>query len=352
MFAPRKCFNTETYLAAQTEEILSRMVGTPRNGLTYIEFGGKAYDDQHATRVLPGYDPNTKLRLLRNLSSSFEILLVVSARDLLKPRIRGDSQLFYDMETIRVASELGAAGLNVTHGVITMCQKKNEPWAAEKLALFETLAKRELGMVFHRHGYISDYPNPSVLDKKSPFATCPKLTVGDRNILVLSPGGGSGKFSVCLSQLFHDFTAGRNSAYLKFETFPVFRLSPYHEVNLAFLAATADLGNVLLSESKGGLTTYDKDMQNFRLLRLLIKKLCPNQTTNPMSHYRYPSDMGVNRLLNGFVYEPGIREAASREITRRISRYRDEIARGIEYPATLTHLQSILPEFRQAMAFS
>lgn len=338
------CFNNKRYLRVQIEEIVSRMSQAPSGGNVYVEFGGKAYDDQHAARVLPGYDPHNKLYLLQELSEAFEIVVAVSARDILKPRIRGDSQLFYDMETIRIVKLLQEMGnLPIRHGVITMCQHNYEASQANRIASFVKDAKNYLGLQFEQHSFIPGYPHPTILESSALQAGCPKLDFQHNNILVFSPGGGSGKFCVCLAQLLHDFLQGKNSLYLKFETFPVFTLPPDHPVNLAFLAATADLGNQLLSEGSSGLTTYDKDAENFRLLKSTLHTYCPDLSQNPMKQFRYPSDMGVNKLTAGFIDLEGICQASIAEIGRRILRYQQEIARKIEFPATLSHLFSILP---------
>ncbi len=342
-------FDNERYLEAQVEEILRRMRLAPKGGRTYIEFGGKPYDDQHAARVLPGYDPHVKLRLLRELTEHFEIVVVVSARDILRPRIRGDSQLFYDRETIRIIRELADAGVVVHHGVLSMVREETNRVDRAHLDRFLASAKSELGVEFVEHGFIAGYPDVEILSRPHPFANSPRIETDSRNILVFSPGGGSGKFGVILSQLWHDFVAGVNSIYLKFETFPVFALPPDHPVNLAFVAATADLGNRVMCEREGGFTTYDKDVENFALLMALLDGSCPDPDANPISDYRHPSDMGVNRLQVGMLNDGGIREAAKNEIARRVARYREEIGRRIERPATLRHLAEILPLSLQSL---
>jgi uncharacterized protein (UPF0371 family) len=335
-------FDNEKYLEAQTREIMSR-VRCAGDATVYIEFGGKAYDDQHAARVLPGYDPNNKVYLLKELSNSFEIVIAVSARDILKPRIRGDSQLFYDSETLRIVNLLrDAANIHIRYGVVTMWPHEPDPWEEERLEAFLARAYEMLNVRFLRHGLIRNYPSTSVLLNHQNFATCPKMHIPSKHVLVFSPGGGSGKFSFCLSQLISDFLNQKNSVYLKFETFPVFKLPPIHPLNLAFVAATADLGNKLINEGKTGLTTYDKDLENFQLLKGALRLYSPNPHINPMIQYQYPSDMGVNRIVDGFIDEQIIVEASREEIHRRAKRYEEEISRGIEYPSTMRHFNSNL----------
>ncbi|MBI4435556.1 DUF1846 family protein [Candidatus Uhrbacteria bacterium] len=343
-------FDNERYVRAQVEEILRRLALSPVGGTTYIEFGGKPMDDHHAARVLPGYDPDVKLRLLRELQEHFQIVVVVSARDLLRPRLRGDTQLFYDRETIRLITHLRDVGVRVDHGVISMVRADTSPPDRRRLRMFIRRASRELGLSFVEHPYLHGYPRVEVLSHEGLFAATPRLQTQDRHVLVFSPGGGSGKFGFILSQLWHDFVLGRNSAYLKFETFPVFNLAPDHPVNTAFMAATADLGNEVRVEGSG-YTTYDKDEQNFLLLARLVAQFCPDPAGNPLSAYRFPSDMGVNRLRTGMLDDAGIRHAAEIEIARRIARYRDEIHRRIEVPETLDHLgQALTAELQRLIS--
>ena len=338
-------FDCEKYLSVQLAEILRRMEQTPQGGITYVEFGGKAYDDQHAARVLPGYDPHLKLRLLGELKQHFEIVVVVSARDILRPRLRGDTSLWYDDETVRLITCLSQVGIHVHHGVLTMVRKNTSVQDRKRLDRFLAKSLSELEIQFVEHGFIQGYPSIELLDQANPFADSPRLPTSGRPMLMVSPGGGSGKFSVILTQLWYDFAMGLNSAFVKFETFPAFALPPEHPVNLAFVAATADLGNTVMPAYEDGPTTYDKDVENFRLLRTLMMRSCPNLFTNPMSGFRYPPEMGVNRLHVGIVNDAIIRRAAIEEIHRRAQRYRREIANGIEIEKTLEHLTQALPDY-------
>jgi uncharacterized protein (UPF0371 family) len=291
-----RAFDQHRYLQHQLEAFTAKIAQAPTGEITYIEFGGKVYDDQHAARVLPGFHPDAKLTLIAHLSITFEIVMVVSARDLLKPRIRGDSQLFYDQETVRVVQEIRGRGVNIQHGVLSMFRSDFADEEQERLGRSLEYFKQELGITFLIHYAIPAYPSPIVLREPRNFLANQKLNNNRTNILVFSPGGGSAKFGVCLSELVTDFLQGRNSFFVKFETFPVFDLPPYHPVNKAFIAATADLGNITLPERSGGLTTYDKDAENFILLSEAVAQYCPNQETNPLARYTVPSDMGVNAL--------------------------------------------------------
>lgn len=336
-------FDSELYLRVQTSAILKRIEQTPEGGSVYVEFGGKSYDDRHASRVLPGYDKDAKVRLLRDLNQKLDIVVAVSARDLLKPRIRGDSQLFYNRETLRMVRALAEAGIKLDHGVVTMVRSDYDERDQTAIENFVVSARSELGVEFDLHGFIEGYPDAiKVLSSDSPFGECRKLETNNSNILVLSPGGGSGKFGVCASQLYHDFVSGINSFFIKFETFPVFNLSAAHPLNIAFSIATADLGNVIVEEEGGDKASYDKDVENFRLLIELTRRFCPDFVNNPISTFRGPSCMGVNKLTSGFIDEDAIKEAAKAEIKRRLLRYEEEIRKGIETGETLEHAKKIL----------
>lgn len=336
-------FSCDRYLEAQMRAFRERLLQAPEGGRTYIEFGGKAVDDQHATRVLPGYHPDLKLELLKELQGTVSIAIAVTARDILKPRIRGDSQLFYNLETIELIKRLATRGLRVDAGVVTLVEEHYDDEDRGRLDDFFTRAERETGVRFVSHGATANYPH---LERPSDWAVWKseeRLNTNGHNVLVLSPGGGSGKFGVCVSELYRDYLQLVNSFYIKFETFPVFDLPPEHPVNRAFVAATADLGNVVLHESGDELTTYDKDYDNFELLMRIHRAHCPDLEKNPISLYEHPSDMGINRLTSGFVNETAISRAARREIIRRKERYKREIALGIETPRTLEHFMRNLP---------
>lgn len=341
-----KPFDTEAYLDAQIEAFQTRLAAAPKAGRVYIEFGGKPVDDQHAARVLPGYDPDVKVKLLNHLqlNQSVAIVVAVSARDLLRPRIRGDSQLFYNHETVALVRKLRAMGLQVDAGVVTMVDPGCSPEDRHELDAFIALAEAEIGLRFVEYPAIPGYPYLRHRKEWQVWDQSARLQIPDRHhVLVMSPGGGSGKFGVCVAELYRDYAAGLNSSYLKFETFPVFDLQVGHAVNRAFIAATADLGNTLSVEETGG-TCYDKDVDNVRLLRRIHRLHCPEKATNPITSFERPSDFSVNRLTAGIVDEEAIVRAAQLEIERRRKRYEDEIGRGIEYTSTIQHLDRFAGE--------
>lgn len=334
-----KPFDNDAYLDAQIESFRVRLDSVP-TGRVYIEFGGKPVDDQHAARVLPGFDPNGKVELLNHLrlNESVAIVVAVSARDLLKPRIRGDSQLFYDHETIKLIRQLRSIGLTVDAGVVTMVDGACTAEDREMLDTFLVLAEKELGIRFLEYPLIPGYPYLQYRHEWHVWDSGDRLLIPNhRHVLVMSPGGGSGKFGVCVAELYRDYLVGMNSTYLKFETFPVFDLPIDHPVNRAFVAATSDLANVLSVEASG-LTCYDKDVDNLALLKRVHRLHCPDKGANPITDFRNPSDMSVNCLTSGFRDENAIISAAKLEIQRRQRRYEAEVARGIELQTTIDHL--------------
>ena len=341
----KQVFDTEKYLEKQIAAIKEKAAEVPDGGNLYIEFGGKIIDDQHAARVLPGYHPNTKIELLKELSGEFEVVVVVSARDILRPRIRGDSQLFYNRETIRLVHGLRNNNIPVQHGIVTMIRSRYSVKDAERLEQFFQSSEHELGVTFARHLHIRKYPHPSILDEK-PFSSNSRVSKSKKHILVVSPGGGSGKFGVCLSELFHDFQEGKNSTYIKFETFPIYNLSLEHPLNLAFMAASSDLGNTLLSEGATGYTTYDKDQENFLLLQKLLAISGANFPNNPMHDYHFPSDMGVNKLICGITDLSKVAPHSIKEIERRLKRYQEEVAISLEAKDTVFKVQAILDSLK------
>jgi len=337
-------FDNLRYLTAQINAFDARLKGMPVGGRAIIEFGGKPIDDQHAARVLPGFDPDIKIELLKQLRllSDLHVVVAVSSRDLLRPRIRGDSQMFYDQETIRIIKLLQAKGVQIDSGVITMVDSTLGSAQREIIDQFLDLAVMEVDLHFSEDPLIVGYPDIQA-SAWGEWGKRAKLG-GNRNVLFLSPGGGSGKFGLCVAELYRDYITGRNSIFVKYETFPVFDLKPEHPVNRAFIAATADLSNTLSVEPLTGLTCYDKDVGNFALLQRIYLACCPDRGVGPVASFVAPSSMGVNCLTAGFVNELAIRKAAQAEIRRRQERYANEIVRGIETMSTLDHLQLFTAE--------
>jgi uncharacterized protein (UPF0371 family) len=348
-------FDSERYLKEQYETIADRISDRPEQP-AYIEFGGKPGDDQHAARVLPGYNPDLKVELLKQLLPEAHITMAVNARDILFPengryrqtRIRGDSGLYYGQEAMRLVDWLGTKGLKPESVVLTVTPADTMTYSdAEIIGRLEE-ATEARGLQFFRQYVIPGYPDPTIVDQAGTYLARNDQIAGEgKNLVVFSPGGGSGKFSVILSEIYRAFLRGESPTFIKFETFPVFNLPPRHPLNLAFEAATADLCNAVseIPDSSGrGVTTYDKDIQNFELLRRLAEKYGPSD--HPVLNMQHPSEMGVNVIDAGITDMLEVIKACKLEIVERLRRYKRERRKGIETDATVQRAERIWDEVK------
>lgn len=316
------CFDNERYLEEQTREILERVKRFDNK--LYLEFGGKICFDYHAARVLPGYDPNVKMRLLEKLKGYAEIVISVYAKDIEQGRVRGDFGITYDLATLKLIDDLKAWNLDVTSVVLTRFD--NEP-AANK---FQRKLERR-GIKVYRHFKIDGYPfNVEKIVSPDGYGRNEYVQTKKPVVIVSAPGPGSGKLSVCLSQLYHDHKHGINSGYAKFETFPIWNLPLKHPVNIAYEAATVDLADFNLIdphhlETYGKTAVnYNRDVEAFPILKNIIHKITNSQD----SYYNSPTDMGVNRAGFGIIDDEGTKFAARQEIIRRFFRHNLEFAIG------------------------
>ena len=229
-------FDNEKYLKMQSEHIRNRI--GKFGGKLYLEFGGKLFDDYHASRVLPGFEPDSKLRLLKELSDQAEIVFAISAKDIEKNKIRGDLGITYDSDVLRLMQIYQGLGLYVGSVVIT---KYN---AQESAELFKNRLEK-LGIKVYRHYLIPGYPtNVPFIVSDDGYGKNDYIKTSRPLVVVTAPGPGSGKMAVCLSQLYHEHKHGIKAGYAKFETFPIWNIPLKHPVNLAYEAATADLNDV------------------------------------------------------------------------------------------------------------
>ena len=307
--AYKRGFDNDKYLKTQSREILERI--SQFGDKLYLEFGGKLFDDYHASRVLPGFEPDSKMRMLTQLKEKAEIIIVISADDIERNKLRGDLGITYDADALRLIDSFREIGLDVFSVVITMYRGQA---AAET---FEKLLKG-LGLQVYRHYPIADYPaNVQLMLSEEGFGKNDYVETTKSLIVVTAPGPGSGKMAVCLSQLYHDYKRGEASGYAKFETFPVWNLPLKHPVNLAYEAATADLSDVNLIDSfhleAYGETAvnYNRDIDTFPVLSNILQRI---QGTAP---YRSPTDMGVNMLGYCITDNDVCVEASRQEIIRR-----------------------------------
>lgn len=328
-------FDNERYLEEQTAEITRRV--TDASGRLYLEFGGKLMYDHHAARVLPGYDPNVKIRLLEKLRDQAEIILCIYAGDIEKRKIRGDFGITYDSDALMLIDGFRERGIELRGVVITRFEEQPSAIA------FENKLKRR-GVEVFRHYYTKGYP------------TCVDLIVSEEGygkndyvppskplVVVTGPGPGSGKLATCLSQLYHDHQRGISAGYAKFETFPVWNLPLKHPVNDAYEAATADLQDVNLVDpfhldAYGKVAiNYNRDVEAFPLVKRILERI-----TGAQSPYASPTDMGVNRVGFGIVNDDAVRHGAKQEIIRRYFRYRCEYAMGLAEKNTVQKIELLM----------
>ena len=305
----RKGFDNEKYIRLQSEHIRSRI--DTFGGKLYLEFGGKLFDDYHASRVLPGFAPDSKVKMLLQLKDMAEIVIVISADAIEKNKTRGDLGITYDADVLRLIDAFRSIGLFVGSVVIT--QFKNQANAE----VFEKRLKT-LGIPVYRHYHITDYPtNIPLIVSDEGYGKNDYIETSRNLVVVTAPGPGSGKMAVCLSQLYHDHKRGKSAGYAKFETFPIWNLPLKHPVNLAYEAATADLNDVNMIdpyhlEAYGKTTVnYNRDIEIFPVLKTIFDKIfgtCP---------YKSPTDMGVNMVGDCIYDDEACREASKQEIVRR-----------------------------------
>ncbi|MFP4249574.1 MAG: DUF1846 domain-containing protein [Armatimonadota bacterium] len=322
---PRVAFNNERYLEEQTAAILDRV--DQFDGKLYLEFGGKLTFDFHASRVLPGYDPNVKMRLLQGLRDQIEVVFCVYADDLERGRIRGDFGMTYDLATLRAIDDLRDWGISTSALVLT---RHGDGPVAERLE--RQMQAKDIS-VYH-HAEIPGYPNDvEFVVSEEGYGRNPYVETEAPIVVVTGTGPGSGKMSTCLCQLYHDHRRGRNAGYAKFETFPIWNLPVEHPVNVAYEAATADLGDIVMVDSfhldAYGETAvnYNRDIENFPILKAIIDRIAAD--TGRKAPYRSPTDMGVNRASSGITDDERVREASRQEVIRRFFRHSREASQGL-----------------------
>lgn len=318
----RRGFDNEKYLQQQTQAILQRM--DECDGKLYLECGGKLLYDYHASRVLPGFDPNVKMRVFQSLKDKIDVIVCIFADDIERRKIRSDFGITYDTDVFKMIDDFADWGLAVSRVVITRFNA--QPAAVQ---FMNRLTRRGIKVYTHKatDGYPSDV---DTIVSDEGYGANPYIETDHPVVLVTAPGPGSGKLATCLSQLYHDYRKGVKSGYAKFETFPIWNLPIDHPVNIAYEAATADIGDInqidhfQLSAYGEHAVNYSRDMEAFPLLRRIIEKI-----TKQPSFYKSPTDMGVNRCGFGIVDDAAVREAAFQEIIRRYFAAACDYARGI-----------------------
>lgn len=302
-------FDNDKYLHMQSEHIRERIAKF--GGKLYLEFGGKLFDDYHASRVLPGFEPDSKLKMLLQLKDRVEIVITINASDIEKNKKRSDLGITYDMEVIRLINCFRSIGLYVGSVVLTRFNEQ---------ATVEAFKNRleQLGVKVYRHYTIEGYPSDiQKIVSDEGYGKNEYIETTRELVVVTAPGPGSGKMATCLSQLYHEHKKGVQAGYAKFETFPIWNIPLTHPVNLAYEAATADLNDVNMIDpfhlEAYGTTTvnYNRDVEIFPVVNAMLEKIlgaCP---------YKSPTDMGVNMAGNCIIDDEVVKEASQQEILRR-----------------------------------
>lgn len=335
----KTCFDNEKYIREQTDEILKRV--RRFDNKLYLEFGGKLLYDYHAARVLPGYDANVKMRLIRELKNKADILLCIYAGDIERKKVRADFGITYDSDALKLIDDLRAWDIHVLGVVITRFD--NQPAAT----LFKNKLERRNIKVF-THRYTKGYPTDvEMIVSSDGYGANEYIETTKPLVIVTGPGPGSGKMATCLSQLYHDYLRGTKAGYAKFETFPIWNLPIKHPVNVAYEAATADIRDFNLIDpfhldSYGEVAVnYNRDVEVFPVLKRILEKI-----TKGESFYRSPTDMGVNRVGFAITDDELAKDAAKQEIIRRYFRYRCEYAMGFTEKETVQRVELFIKDFR------
>ena len=314
-------FDNEKYLDEQSAEILKRVARF--QGKLYLEFGGKLLFDYHASRVLPGFDPNVKMRLLQKLKDKINVIMCIYAGDIERKKMRADFGITYDADSLKTIDDFKEWGIEVNAVVIT--RYSDQPSAK---AFKNKLERR--GVKVYTHKYTKGYPTDvDLIVSDEGYGSNEYIPTNKPIVIVTGPGPGSGKLGTCLGQLYHEYKRGAKVGYAKFETFPIWNLPLSKKVNIAYEAATVDLKDVNLIDShhleayNETTVNYNRDIEAFPLLRKIIEKI-----TGEESFYKSPTDMGVNRVGFGITNDDIVQQASHQEIIRRYFRCAVEYAMG------------------------
>ena len=341
-------YDNEKYLRTQSAHIQQRL--NFFGGKLYLEFGGKLYDDYHASRVLPGFQPDSKLRMLLQMKEQVEMVIAINTADIEKNKIRGDLGITYDRDVIRLIDIFRELGLYVSSVVLTRYNGQSTARAFQ--------ARLEgMGLKVYHHYAIEGYPADTThVVSDEGFGRNDYIETTREVVVVTAPGPGSGKLATCLSQLYHEHKRGVQAGYAKFETFPIWNLPLNHPVNLAYEAATADLQDVNMIDpfhlEAYGVTTvnYNRDVEAFPVLVAMFEKIlgsCP---------YKSPTDMGVNMVGNCITDDEVVRQASGQEIVRRYYDALCEHKKGKVSADVLRKLELLMrkagvtPEIRRVVA--
>lgn len=326
-------FNNKKYLQCQKQAFINRIGKCTK---LYVEVGGKLIQDKHASRVLPGYDENQKLNFIKELfDNNFELVYVISADNIINTKIREDFSTNYIEETFRLFEELQKFNVEINNVVISKYKKDI------KSNILDNFVKqlKKLGKKVHYLYYMNCYtPCRKFLEE---FNKQPFIELNKQNIVVTGPGGGSGKFAFCLSQLYNEMKIGNIPQYIKYESFPVYNLDIQHPLNLAYMSATADLNDKILEDKyESGSISYNRDLENFELLKYISSKF--DKEGQFLHKLNSPTKMGINFIKAGIVDDELVKEASSIEIFRRFLKQKNNYSNNKENKICLENTRNIL----------
>ncbi|MBR7098043.1 MAG: DUF1846 domain-containing protein [Clostridia bacterium] len=346
-------FDNDKYLKMQSEHIRKRIeqfgdkLYLEFGGKLYLEFGGKLFDDYHAARVLPGFAPDSKIRMLIQLKDQAEVVIAINANDIEKNKVRGDLGITYDLDTLRLIDAFRSFGLYV--GSVVLSRWQDQPAALKFQKRLESL-----GVCVYRHYSIAGYPSDiDHIVSDEGYGKNDYIKTSRSLVVVTAPGPGSGKMATCLSQIYHDNKCGIKSGYAKFETFPIWNLPLKHPVNVAYEAATADLNDMNMIDpfhlEAYGTTTvnYNRDVEIFPVLNAMFQRISGS------SPYKSPTDMGVNMVGNCIFDDEAVCNAAKMEVVRRYyhaianQRITGEVSKEVDKLKLLMKTVGIDTDFRR-----
>lgn len=333
-------FDNDKYIHMQSEKILERI--SSFGDKLYLEFGGKLFDDNHASRVLPGFQPDSKLKMLLKMKDKAEIVIAIGADAIEKNKKRGDLGITYDLEVLRLIDAFNDVGLYVGSVVITK-------YAGQPAADAFRARLSALNIKSYLHYPIEGYPeNIPLIVSDNGYGKNEYIETSRPLVVITAPGPGSGKMATCLSQLYHESKRGIKAGYAKFETFPIWNLPLSHPVNVAYEAATADLNDVNMIDpfhlEAYGITTvnYNRDVEIFPVLNAIFTSILG------ASPYKSPTDMGVNMVGNCIIDEEACIYASKQEILRRYYIAQCDVKKGTEKKETLYKLQLLMKQMNIA----
>ena len=327
-------FDNDLYLKTQSEHIKERI--KKFGGKLYLEFGGKLFDDYHASRVLPGFRPDSKISMLMQLKDQAEAIVTINSNDIEKNKVRGDLGITYDLEVMRLIDSFKERGISVCAVVLTQ-------YADQRAAKVFERRMKEQGIPVYHHFAIEGYPaNIPLIVSDDGYGKDEFVKTTKPLVVVTAPGPGSGKMAVCLSQLYHENKNGVKAGYAKFETFPVWNLPLTHPVNIAYEAATADLNDRNMidpfhMDAYGKMAVnYNRDVDVFPVLNAMLQKIMGE------SPYKSPTDMGVNMAGNCIIDDEAVQAAAKEEIIRRYLNAQRARKQGVASDDIVTKLDVLM----------